>query len=1084
MFQRQLTNQANSQIVAGDLIFGQILREDVGGIVGLDAPTSVVLGPTFTDPTTHNLEENVWVGSVGTSNDIGGLASFVIDLEALPPPSTQTTEYSAMKAVTLAVANGNDTITLNDPPPALVATTTIMTGSGQDQVVVNNYGGATTINLGNGPDTVDVRVTAQKNLPNTGPDSLVINGGTGEDSIDIASTGDDADTTFQGNPNAIAGDNIVVESVGDNAVTDIYGSDLADTVRIELANLPTDSTTLLEGGEPSTLPGDTLILDPQDPSANIIRTGDLETGGTAQLAGKGTVSYNTFETQEVLSSPVITFSSPTYTVDEGQSLTLTVTGTANGTSETIPGPLLFDIEGNGNFGDVTAIATVTPVTGAFTATVTIPWSRLLDFELNDVGSYRIAVEATNGDGLSATATADVDVVYAAPTVTLTTATGSTAATTTTVGTPFTVDFSALWPTPVEQPLEWIVNWGDGTALVPDIQIFGATTTSATHTYLTTGATGAMAIQATVVDKDKPSGTGSNILDVTVNAATPNPGGPYTINEGDSLTVSGSAAGDPTGYIWNIGTGVYNTQAVTLSWAQLEADGITTANGGNPYVMHFSAIYTDFSDSNTQTASVPVNLIVGPTAPTFTSVTNGGTVNQDQSATVTINGATDVSSTEAQNLQYRFFIPGTSFDVTQSSNMVTVPGKYLLQVGQQLVDVEVTDAEGLSVFGSTLITVNKVAPTLTASGPATDPNEGSAYALTLNETESDPLIAAGEVIESWDVNWGDGTTSHYTLNPAVSNSTIAPTHVYLENGTYMISATATDGDGDTYTANPDPLVATILNVAPALQGVAVTSPINENGFATLSGQIVDASILDALKLTVNWGDAGAGQAPDISTYMLAAGTENFSVSHQYLSPGATNPGDYTISTFVSQTKPGGADSQTDTVNLEVDDVAPVLAPITVTPVQTTEGGHVVTVSGSYSDVGTLDTHTVTINFGDGTVMSSTDPNTTIVIDSLNRTFTATHLYLDNPNLTTTPSSDYTDLGRCHRQLRAFQQPRDREGRSRQCRADLRRSVAERDDRQIAGQRANSLDHHHQRRGCGHDRRQLPRSGHPRHRDGEH
>jgi hypothetical protein len=85
---------------------------------------------------------------------------------------------------------------------------------------------------------------------------------------------------------------------------------------------------------------------------------------------------------------------------------------------------------------------------------------------------------------------------------------------------------------------------------------------------------------------------------------------------------------------------------------------------------------------------------------------------------------------------------------------------------------------------------------------------------------------------------------------------------------------------------------------------------------------------------------------------------------------------------------------------------VLTPITVTPVQTTEGGHLVTVSGSYTDVGTLDTHTVTIDFGDGTVMSSTDPDTTIVINALNRTFTATHEYLDNPNLTTTPSSEYT------------------------------------------------------------------------------
>ena len=119
---------------------------------------------------------------------------------------------------------------------------------------------------------------------------------------------------------------------------------------------------------------------------------------------------------------------------------------------------------------------------------------------------------------------------------------------------------------------------------------------------------------------------------------------------------------------------------------------------------------------------------------------------------------------------------------------------------------------------------------------------------------------------------------------------------------------------------------------------------------------------------------------------------------------------------------------------------MLAPITVTPVQTTEGGHLVTVSGSYTDVGTLDTHTVTIDFGDGTVMSSTDPDTTIVINALNRTFTATHLYLDNPNRWGTPGSDYTISAHGHRQLTGCPaNTATAQGRGRQRRADLRQSV---------------------------------------------
>ena len=266
VFQRQTAAQPSKNIVVGDLLFGQQVHEDVGGILGLDAPTSMVLGPEYTNSTTGQPQENLWIGSVGASTDLGGLGLFIIDLSPQTPPATQITKYSNMSALTLEVGNGDDNIALNDPPPSLVATTTIITGSGQDQVVVNNYGGATAIYLGSGADTVDVRVTADM----TGTaNTLTINGGTGADTIDIASTGIGATTTFLGNRNATAGDSIVIESTDDNAVTTIVGSDLADTVRVQLANLSASATTTTWTVRmPAFLPGDTLILDPQDPSIN------------------------------------------------------------------------------------------------------------------------------------------------------------------------------------------------------------------------------------------------------------------------------------------------------------------------------------------------------------------------------------------------------------------------------------------------------------------------------------------------------------------------------------------------------------------------------------------------------------------------------------------------------------------------------------------------------------------------------------------------------------------------------------------------------------------------------------------------
>src|SRR5262249_10575757 len=152
-------------------------------------------------------------------------------------------------------------------------------------------------------------------------------------------------------------------------------------------------------------------------------------------------------------------------------------------------------------------------------------------------------------------------------------------------------------------------------------------------------------------------------------------------------------------------------------------------------------------------------------------------------------------------------------------------------------------------------------------------------------------------------------------------------------------------------------------------------INENDSADLSGLIADPGVLDTFTLNVNWGDGST------STYSLGAGTRNFDVGHQYL-----QDGNYLI-TATAVDKDGDASAPV-SVALKVDDVAPVVTSLVAQPSQSPEGD-TVSVQGIYTDVGTLDTHTVTIDWGDGTVSHSTDAGTTIVINPLNRSFTATH-----------------------------------------------------------------------------------------------
>src|SRR6185295_6465052 len=86
-----------------------------------------------------------------------------------------------------------------------------------------------------------------------------------------------------------------------------------------------------------------------------------------------------------------------------------------------------------------------------------------------------------------------------------------------------------------------------------------------------------------------------------------------------------------------------------------------------------------------------------------------------------------------------------------------------------------------------------------------------------------------------------------------------------------------------------------NASPILSNVAVISPLDENGTATLTGNISDPNTGDAFTLTVDWGD---GSLPQIFNY--PAGTTVFNETHPYLddNPTATAADNYTISLTLS------------------------------------------------------------------------------------------------------------------------------------------------------------------------------------------
>src|SRR5678815_4056361 len=110
--------------------------------------------------------------------------------------------------------------------------------------------------------------------------------------------------------------------------------------------------------------------------------------------------------------------------------------------------------------------------------------------------------------------------------------------------------------------------------------------------------------------------------------------------------------------------------------------------------------------------------------------------------------------------------------------------------------------------------------------------------------------------------------------------------------------------------------------------------------------------DTHTLTISWGE-GASQ-----TVVVVGGS--FDITHQYLddNPTGTTSDTYTIGVTLSDDDTG---SDTGSTTTTISNVNPVIGSLAATSVN--ENG-TVHLTGTYSDVGVQDTHTLTISWGEG------------------------------------------------------------------------------------------------------------------------
>jgi len=260
------------------------------------------------------------------------------------------------------------------------------------------------------------------------------------------------------------------------------------------------------------------------------------------------------------------------------------------------------------------------------------------------------------------------------------------------------------------------------------------------------------------------------------------------------------------------------------------------------------------------------------------------------------------------------------------------------------------------------------PVADPGGPYTVDEGGSIALDGSGSSDPDPedVIARYE----WDLD-NDGIFGE-TGNAATNGDEIGPSPTFLAAdldgpSTWTVSLQVTDNHGGK--SDAEAVEIAITNVAPLLQPLEVASTsVFENGLATLSGTIVDPGMADTFTVQVDWGDGSP-----VETYDYPAGTTGFSETHQYLDddPSGTASDEYTITVSVLDDDGGHGSNATSIIVRNEDPVVNSVADQTIRRVDPLD---LQDVGVTYTDVGTLDTHTATVDWGD-----ESPPEQAIVIE---------------------------------------------------------------------------------------------------------
>jgi len=436
-----------------------------------------------------------------------------------------------------------------------------------------------------------------------------------------------------------------------------------------------------------------------------------------------------------------------------------------------------------------------------------------------------------------------------------------------------------------------------------------------------------------------------------------------VNEGGSVTLEA-----------NFGVPLLAARTVRIDWGDGTVVDVTVAAG----TTSFSRTHTYVDDDPTGSAADVVtvtardltdgtvtshNVTIRNVAPSVHPLSLSATViDEDQTTTLTF--SFDDAGTADTHTAVVDWGDGTT------SNVAVVAGARSAEVTHRYLDdhptstpqddyaisVTVTDDDLGRGTATTTVTVQNVAPVGVSlirneAGPVL---EGELATFTITFTDPGTTDTHGARVD-WD---GDGIVDTET-GVVEGSRTVVVSHTYIDDDptgtpvdTYSVKITVLDDDtGETSWVVP----LDVYNVAPAITSLDLPD-IDENDIAVLTGTFTDPGVVDGHVVDVDWGDGAT------DTVSLPQGQRGFVLTHQYIDddPTATAADPYTVTVTVTDDDTG---AHTDSHVITVSNVLPT---VDAGEDQWTYEDHEIALPPArFNDIGTRDTHTALVWWGDGT-----------------------------------------------------------------------------------------------------------------------